>query len=61
MSGAVESDRPNAALRRAIGLVLEARDLIDAHGGSPEAAAMLDLALVKMRQELSGKSSRSDE
>jgi len=41
------------ALSRAISLVSEALDVLDGHAASPEAAALLDLALEKMREELS--------
>ena len=42
-----------AALRRAIALVSEAIDLLDAHGGCPEGAAHLDLGLQELRREYS--------
>jgi hypothetical protein len=41
--------RSNAPIKRALALVTEAMDLLDAHDGPPEAAALLDLA----RQQLS--------
>ena len=44
------------AVRRAAILVTEAMDLLDAHGGSPEAAAHLDLALASLRQTMSSGS-----
>lgn len=51
---AVESDdeRRTRAIRRAIELVTVAIDLIDAHGGPADAAAHLDLALHRLREEL---------
>lgn len=42
--------RRSAAIKRAISLVSEAVDLLDAHGGSPEAAAHLDLGLNELRR-----------
>lgn len=44
------------ALRRAAMLVTEAMDLLDAHGGMPEAAAHLDLALASLRRTMSSGS-----
>jgi hypothetical protein len=44
------NSRRMAALERAMTLVLEAVDLLDAHGGPPEAAAHLDLGLQALRQ-----------
>ena len=43
-------DKNEAALRRALALVLEAMDLLDAHDGPPEAAAHLGLARERLRQ-----------
>lgn len=45
--------RPIDAARRAAALVTEAMDLLDAHGGSPVAAAHLALAQQKLREDLS--------
>ncbi len=42
--------RRTAAVKRAIALVSEAVDLLDAHGGPPEAAAHLDLGLHELRR-----------
>ena len=48
-----ESDNRQAqAARRAAKLITEAMDLLDAHGGAPEAAAHLDLALASLRQRI---------
>lgn len=45
-----------AAIKRALALVTEALDLLDAHGGPPDAAAHLDLAMRRLREVLaSGK------
>ena len=46
----------DAAARRAMILIAEAMDLLDAHGASPDAAAHLDLALQCIRRSLSGSS-----
>ena len=46
-----------AAMRRALALVMEAMDIIDGFGGTPDAAAHLDLALVALRDGL-GDSTR---
>lgn len=40
------------AIHRAIELVTEAIDLIDAHGGPADAAAHLELALHRLREDL---------
>ena len=50
MSGQNVEERREAAMRRALALVSEALDLLDAHGGPAEAAAHLDLALEKLRE-----------
>jgi len=42
-------DRQARAVLRAAMLVTEAMDLLDAHGGPPDAAAHLDLALASLR------------
>jgi hypothetical protein len=42
--------RRQTAVQRAIALVSEAVDLLDAHGGPPEAAAHLDLGLQELRR-----------
>jgi len=41
------------AMKRALALVTEAMDLLDAHRGPPDAAAHLELAQQKLREELS--------
>lgn len=46
------NDRQARAVHRAALLVTEAMDLLDAHGGPPEASAHLDLALVSLRQAI---------
>lgn len=49
---AVGSDEGRSrAIRRAIELVTVAIDLLDAHGGPADAAAHLDLALHRLREE----------
>lgn len=48
MAGESEGDRRAAANRRALELITEALDLLDAHGGSAEAAAYLELAREKL-------------
>ena len=49
-----ESDdaRRKSAVKRALTLVTEAMDIIDAHSGPPEAAVHLELAQQKLREEL---------
>ena len=39
------------ALRRALSLVLEAIDVLDAHGGPPDAAAHLELVRHRLLKE----------
>lgn len=41
-----------SAIKRALSLVTEAMDVIDAHGGPPDAAVHLELAQQKLREEL---------
>ena len=55
MAGASKTE----ALTRAIALVSEALDVLDGHAASPEAAALLDLALEEMREQLSNSASKS--
>jgi len=43
-----------AVLTRAIALTSQAMDLLDAHGGDPEAAAYLALAQQQLRKTLGG-------
>ena len=52
MAGSTSSDRRELALLRAAKRMTEALDLLDANGGPAEAAAHLDLALQKVREEL---------
>jgi len=52
MAGEESDDRQTKAVYRAAMLVTEAMDLLDAHGGPPEASAHLDLALVSLRQAI---------
>ena len=52
MPGPVRPDRKEAALKRAATLMTEALDLLDAHGGPADAAAHLDLALHRVREEV---------
>ena len=47
------------AIRRALSLVTEAMDLIDAHDGPPEAAAHLALAQQRLREVLAIKVGRA--
>lgn len=47
------NDPKSAAVRRALSLMTEALDIIDASGKCPEAAAHLDLALRRLRERLS--------
>ena len=44
--------RQSGAVRRALSLVTEAMDLLDAHGGAPDAAAHLAMAQQRLRQAL---------
>jgi hypothetical protein len=39
-------------IKRALALITEALDLLDAHGGPADAAAHLDLAQQRLRDEL---------
>jgi hypothetical protein len=48
------SNKREAAIRRALELVTEAIDLLDAHDGPPDATANLSLAQEQLRQILSG-------
>lgn len=50
MAGHDESESRSAATRRARELIIEALDLLDAYGGSQQAAAHLALALDELRQ-----------
>jgi len=50
MAGEESDDRQATVVRRAATLVTEAMDLLDAHGGAPDAAAHLDLALASLRR-----------
>ena len=52
MAGSTSHDRRELALRRAATRMTEALDLLDANGGPADAAAHLDLALQKLREEL---------
>ena len=52
MAGEELEDWQAKAVRRAAILVTEAMDLLDAHGGAPDAAAHLDLALESLRQAI---------
>ena len=42
----------DGAIRRALALATEAQDLLDAHGGPPEAGVHLDLCRQALQQEL---------
>lgn len=56
MAGASNESRRKAAIQRALVLVSEALDLVDGHGGPPEAAANLGLALQILRETQRSKS-----
>ena len=56
MAGQRDELQQSSALRRAVALVTEAMDLLDAHGGVPDAAVHLAVAQQQMRQALSGQS-----
>ena len=43
------------AQERALSLITEALDLLDAHGGSAQAAAHLDMAAQTLREDLASK------
>ncbi len=45
------------AIRRALELITEAMDLLDAHDGPPDAAAHLAMAQQQLRQELANAGS----
>ena len=49
-----------AAIRRALTLITEAMDLLDAHDGPPDAAAHLDLAQDRIRKFLASKGGAGD-
>jgi hypothetical protein len=51
MTGNSENSRRGAAIKRAVAMVSEAMDVLDAHGGPAEAAAHLDLALQVLRSD----------
>ena len=48
MTGERNEGHRETANKRALALVTQAIDLLDAHGGSPEAAAYLELARQKL-------------
>jgi hypothetical protein len=52
MAGGSKGDRQETATARAQLLIRRALDLLDAHGGSPGAAAHLELALQDIEREL---------
>lgn len=54
MAGQRNDDPQHFVLRRALQLTTEAMDLLDAHGGDPEAAAYLALAQQQLRKSLAG-------
>ena len=51
MSGS-ERERRQAAIRRALELITEALDLLDAHGGPAQAAAHIDLGRQQLQAAL---------
>ena len=60
MGSESEEGRRPSSVERAAGLVSEALDILDAHGGPADAAAHLDLALGKLREHAaSGMRSKS--
>jgi hypothetical protein len=52
MTGKRNGPSAASATRRALALVTEAMDLLDAHGGEPDAAAHLAMAQQQLRQAL---------
>ena len=52
MAGLSKNERREVALERALALITEALDLLDAHRGPPEATAHLDLAVQKVKETL---------
>jgi hypothetical protein len=54
MAGERNLVQQEKALKRALLLVTEAMDLLDAHGGDPQAAAYLALAQERLRKGLAG-------
>jgi hypothetical protein len=52
MAGERNEQRVVSATRRALALVTQAMDLLDAHGGPPDAAAHLAMAQQQLRQAL---------
>ena len=50
-----DDDRQAKAVEAAVGLVTQAMDLLDSHGGAPEAAAHLAMAQQKLREQLAKK------
>ena len=52
MAGQRNEPQGVKAVRRSLALVTEAMDLLDAHGGPPEAAAHLAMAQQHLRQRL---------
>lgn len=56
MAGQRDEPQQSIALKRALALVTEAMDLLDAHGAAPDAAMHLAMAQQRMRQALSSQS-----
>ena len=54
MAGARNGVPRDQVLKRALELVTEAMDLLDAHGGDPKAAAYLALGQQQLRRTLAG-------
>ena len=54
MPGDSDNGRREAAIQRAMQLVTEALDLLDAHRGPADATAHLDLALQRLREATNG-------
>jgi hypothetical protein len=54
MAGGTRGRRQQPAVSRARTLIIEALDLLDAHGGAPQAAAYLELALQELGRAQAG-------
>lgn len=52
MPGESKRTLETLAMKRALALITEAMDLLDGHRGPPDAAAHLELAQQRLREEL---------
>jgi hypothetical protein len=52
MAHQIDNAPGKSAIKRALALVTEAMDIIDAHGGPPDAGAHLELAQQKLREQI---------